>query len=110
METERLKELFLKVKNYIANKTFYGKGICKTIRELYNDDLIDDFEYDYLISYLQKNYPTKDNDYKEFMDSPYWNSHSSADGIYFWWQVNRYDNQTNQIRINYLTKLIDNIK
>ncbi len=106
MENTRLKELFTLILNRLMDeKRTYMLGICDVITEIgYNNILNGDNNEDTILKlYLKENKPSPDNEYKEFTKNKYW-----LDGLY-WWDVIYEAPETRQIRIEYLTKLINNI-
>ncbi len=109
MESNRLKELFeLTKETLIKGEERYQYGICKAINEVF--DVTNSFnirEYKFVKKYLFDNKPTPDNEYKEFTNNEYWDKNKL---VLFWWKPIDDFPKTKQIRIDYLTKLIDNIK
>ncbi len=110
MESQRLKQLFELVKqNLINGYTPIQSGICREIKNLYSDFVISIEEKDYLSGYIIANKPTQDNRYAKFMDNPYWLVQVNNNADNYWWEI-IYDEKTKQIRVDYLTELINNIK
>ncbi len=107
MENHRLIEILELVKqNLINNDTWMKTGICVGIRFLHNKNKISLIEYYKVSSYLRKNEPTKTNQYQEFTNNEYWTNHNSL----YWWKPIHKEPNTRQIRIDYLTALISNVK
>ncbi len=107
MDIQRKIQLFQLVKENLINgnpKNQYG--ICQAINNVaYSKEVtINDDEYFFLKFHLDVNKPTRQNEYAEFMHPKYW-----LDGAYWWDTIDDYP-ETKQIRIDYLTKLISNIK
>ncbi len=105
MDNSRLKELFEMVKKKLikgdVNKQY---GICGIISELSYEKTITANEKEIIKRYLYRNKPTIKNKYKEFIQNEYWINDA------YWWKPIWLRPEKKQIRINYLTKLIDNIK
>lgn len=105
METDRLIEVFELLKKTLINgETYNQSGICGEINELYVKNLITPNEKEFIRMYLFNNKPRLHNIYSEFRDNKYWIDDS------FWWRRMCFNYPTKQIRIDYLTKLIANIK
>ncbi len=105
MGNNRLKELFELVKQDITDtENRFQTGICKSINKLQIQNKMSYIEEAHLKGYLKQNKPTKDNQYAEFTKNKYWLNDS------YWWYVIEDVPQTKQIRIDFLTKLIANIK
>ncbi len=105
MESKRLIEILELTKEKLINKKRFQYGICAELGELlYDDKIISNDEKNYVKDFLYSNKPTFENDYKEFRESNYWL------GSVYWWNSITFRPQTRQIRIDYLTKLIANVK
>ncbi len=110
MEKDRLIELFELVLHNLTNaKWTTQSGICKEIVFVYEHELCSENEKKELFSYLTKNKPTADNQYAVFFNNSYWFNSP------YWWlpiyhDLYDYSLHTKDIRIAYLTKLIENIK
>ena len=105
MEDDRKIELLELVKENLRTKPYYMQsGICRAIQLLYYENVCTRTERDSLHIHINVHKPTPTNQYKEFTETKYWTNQS------FWWT--RIDNasETKQIRIDYLTKVIANIK
>lgn len=111
MENTRLKELLEIVKENLINTDMLKQsGICKEAHLLWEYNKCTLAEKLEVIAYLKKNKPTIDNQYAIFTQNPYW-----TDTSVFWWMpiysdIYQYSFHTKEIRINYLTELINNIK
>lgn len=104
---DRLKYLFgLVIQSLNYGQPLQQTGICKEIKKLFANNVITIEEETYLIYYLLDNRPSENNDYKEFMVYPYW---ENSNNPYWWSRIGSYP-KTKQIRIDYLNKLIANIK
>ncbi len=79
-------------------------GICKIAFDLRMLKIISQFQNDFIYDYLMVNKPTKRNKYKEFTQNEYWVDKG------YWWKPIYTSPETRQIRIDYLTKLIANVK
>ena len=106
METKRLIQLLELVKlNLINGDENSQSGICKEIDNIYTKYHDITFEErNYIKSYLKDNRPTPINQYKQFYQQIVW-----LDNNYWWRPINR-EPATKQIRINFLTELINNLK
>ncbi len=98
-------ERLLLVKDYIINDRCFS-GICDAVDNvgILNRHKWNKFETLDLKDYIKKNKPSFTNEYKEFTYNKFW-----CDNRY-WWDRICDAPETKQIRIDYLTKLIDNIK
>ncbi len=88
--------------------TYTQTGICRTFYTLMSNK---DITYDeiYIVKmFININKPTKRNKYKEFTKNPYWTNF--VDSYSYWWTEIHIAPETKQIRIDYLTALINNIK
>ncbi len=106
METKRLIEILKLVRNELIfdTTTFHELGICNVFSYLKQNNFVSFSEANYVIDYIYKNKPNNQNDYAEFMNNQYW-----CDKMY-WWNRMYINPETRQIRIDYLAKLIDNVK
>ncbi len=105
MKSTRLKYLFeLILQHLIVGNKEEQMGICIIIRTLWVESICTYEEKVFIINYLFVNRPTKENEYKEFTENKHWTDNS------FWWRPIHDIFSTKQIRIDYLTKLIANIK
>ncbi len=115
MENYRLKEILELTKANLIKNTWYSQyGICKELREVFFP-VIDIFaieqnsndirDYKFVIHYLEENKPTPNNQYAEFTNNIYWTVNSR-----YWWKTIDNFPETKEIRIDYLTALINNIK
>lgn len=111
MTKERLIELFELVKQRLTDGYTFENGnpiiiygICGVIVDLNWFNIINPDEKEYIIHYLRKNKPSLINDYSNFMETPHWINRS------YWWGNMHEFPETKQIRIDYLNKLISNIK
>ncbi len=105
----RLKELLELVRErLIEGDSEYQTGICCVIMIMYFDDEINFDDNKLLKDYIYSNAPSKNNKYAEFINNEYW-IYNSADTFTYWWSPIKYENETKEIRINYLTALINNI-
>ena len=111
MENTRLKELLELVRNRLINEkpNQEQKGICKEVIYLWITDVCTLNEKEEVLKYLKANKPTPTNEYAIFTQSPYWINFE------YWWlpiysDIYEYSYHTIEIRIAYLTKLIENIK
>ncbi len=83
-------------------------GMCKSLDYLEETRVITPKEKLYVKRFLFDNMPTLINQYKEFRNSSLWNFPETM-GTY-WWLTSDIHSMGNQIRIEYLTALIDNNK
>ncbi len=110
MDNTQLKRLFELVKETLINQPKTKQsGICRVIAFLVSNNEISINDKELLTKYLNKNKPTLENEYSIFVNNPYW-----TNGVYWWKPIfsDIYDwsFHTKEIRIEYLTKLIANIK
>ncbi len=102
---DRLKEIFeLMITNLIERPLTLDTGICKVIEVLSREKIITLNETKFVKQYLFLNKPSVFNQYKEFTQNEYWL------GRVFWWNVICDAPETKQIRIDFITALINNIK
>ncbi len=108
MKKERLKEILILIKNFIAIReySYNYTGICKIITTLHGLEKISYEELYYIKNYISNNRPTPNNEYKEFTKNQYWINTETG----YWWEKMYMDCETVQIRIDYLTALINNVK
>ncbi len=108
MEKEVIISVLQKMKDELSKNdhNVLYVGICKVAYDLRKQGKLDPDLHDFIYDYLIKNKPTPDNQYKEFTQNQYWITEDSA----FWWNTIHTVPETRQIRIDYLTKLIDNVK
>ncbi len=104
MEANRLKEVLEIIKKFFVETEKTG-GICDAISFYYIENYITLNETYYIKNYLRHNKPTPNNDYKEFTQNQYWQETYHG----YWWK-NVILLESRQLRIDYLTKLIANIK
>ncbi len=105
MESKRLVEIFEKMKeNLINGENYLQHGLCGEIVSLYIEKEITSNEKDFVKMYLFSNKPTLNNIYSEFYKNQYWINDA------YWWRPISVFYKTKEIRIDYLTKLIANIK
>ncbi len=105
METNRIKELLEQLKQkLIIGNPYYQSGICNVISGMYQIHIITFEERNFLRDYVMENKPSIFNQYKEFMNNKYWT------GEMHWWGKIFVYPETKQIRIDFITALIDNIK
>ncbi len=103
MKRTKLKELLVMVRQYIIDD-YCQTGICDAIANLGFNHEWDKHRLIYLKQYIVDNKPNLSNEYKEFTDNHYW-----INNLYWWTPICKAP-ETKQNRIDYLTKLIDNIK
>ena len=106
MKTCKLVWMLEVVKEKLITDTssrFIEGGICRVILTLRVDGEITPEEHNFMLDFLRENKPSKNNDYSEFTDSLYWSND------YIWWDAISDISETRQIRIDYLTKLTNNI-
>ena len=107
IDKTRLKELLGKLKGRLENKELHFRhGMCNVINQMAFDGEFKDYIEIYQVEmFLDKNRPTVYNEYKMFTKNGYWLKNSS-----YWWERMNDAPETRQIRIDYLTALIYNIK
>ena len=81
-------------------------GICKIARHVLQINRYSAKDIAYFDKFLLANKPSthKRNKYREFTQNPYWNDNL------FWWKVLLYFPETRKIRMDYLDKVIENLK
>ncbi len=106
MKTERLIEILNLVRHELIfdENGYHDLGICGVFTYLKLYCFISVVESNKTIRYIYDNKPNKDNEYSEFMDNEYW-----CDKL-CWWSRMCVVPETRQIRVDYLSKLIANIK
>ena len=97
---ERVKESFIND----ADLQYTQFGICAVISNLYNKNFISSTQKFAILKFLEQNRPTATNQFQEFLILKYWLDES------YWWLPIWQDPETRQVRINYLTKLIESLK
>ncbi len=109
IEKERVIEILQSTKDYIIanDNSFRYTGICFILSKLRDEIRIGtNDEIEAVLLYLERNRPNKRNKYKEFTNNLHWNK----SGTGYWWNRMDFYPETRQIRIDYLTALINNIK
>ena len=81
-------------------------GICDVVKDLCDIGEINSEEKNNIISLLKRNKPTLRNRHKEFTN----NSFFVKDSDNYWWNPMFEYNQTIQIRIDFLKRIIEIIK
>ncbi len=105
METNRLIKLLELLKKDLINGNPYDQtGMCSAIVFMYKKNLLSYAESEELEIYIHKNKPTSVNQYAEFTNSQYWVD------FFYWWKPIDEEPNAKQIRLDYLTKLISNVK
>ncbi len=105
IEKDRLILLFELIKDNLINNDFKTQsGICAEITKLFVIDKITIKEKDFLMDYLYLNKPKRGKQYEKFTYGLYW-----TNGDFWWYPIDEMP-RTKRIRINYLIKLIENIK
>ena len=112
IEKNRVIKLLKAIKTELSKEnTLYNRtGICQALRRIQPANNCTHEESCFIMRYLNLHKPTADNDYKEFMIAPYWGLEYRQGESDFWWSEIYLYPETRQIRIDYLTKLIDNFK
>ncbi len=101
---EIIKLMIIELNDFSYTQT----GICKSFYTLLNNKTISPIEIGIMKKFLNLNKPTKRNKYKDVTQNPYWTNF--VDTHSYWWKEIYDAPETRQIRIHYLTKLIENIK
>ena len=113
MKTYKLIELFELAKQRLINgNPEIQSGICQIICDMWIENDCTLLEKEMLTHYLRANKPCVNNEfsfythniYIEFTKNDYW-----TDSHYWWIPIHK-NIKTKQIRIDYLTELIKNIK
>lgn len=104
MNIDRQIEILEHINSLIKIDDFFRRGICDILYHLSLADVINEFEYYFMLKLLNKHKPTPENDYKEFTENPYWSESNN-----YWWDT-MHNPETRQIRKDYLTKLVTNLK
>ncbi len=93
---------------YLLETVHNINGICLAIHLLKNSEKMTFTEYLKTNRFITDNKPSYDNKYAEFMNTPHWAKKGSISA--YWWRPTSEEPETKQIRIDYLNKLIDNLK
>ena len=101
METKRKIVILSAIAQELRTKNFHG--ICAVIHKLFFSNKITKKEYNEIFEFLDAHKPTPDNQYKEFTQNEYW-----VGGIY-WWKNMLFYEETRQLRIRFLNKIITNL-
>lgn len=112
MRKDRQIEILNLVKTLLGY-TDFCHGICGVVNSLLFNKGISIDEHSETINLLNENKPTPDNQYKVFTENDFWvditiPSHTIFEG--YWWLPIYRNESMRQIRIDYITKLIDNLK
>ncbi len=104
MNTDRKIEILNKTILVLTKTNHFKKGICDAVTYLCENDTLNYLELIEFREFIRDNKPTAENEYKEFTQGEYW-----VDEMYWWYPIYRVSD-TREIRVEYLTKLINNIK
>ena len=96
-------EILELVKEGLNTKKF---GICHVLVVLCSEKKISTKESREIEHILSENKPNPYNEYKEFTQNPYWGITKNG----YWWSPIIDASATRQIRIDYIAKLIENLK
>ncbi len=105
MESKKQIELLDLIRTRLINRKNSQLGICYILVYIGSEKLVSSKDSRFITNLLKENKPTSDNEYKEFFESEFW-----FDNDGYWWKPINEAPETRQIRIDYLTKLIGNIK
>ncbi len=111
MENTRAIEIFENVKEILINNDLrLFCGICGVVADLLDNDKINRKEYKASINLLNRNKPKPNNQFKEFIENEFWSNTTLPIEDDFWWLPIHRCSETRQIRVDYLTKLIETLK
>ncbi len=111
MKSKKLKQLLELLKEeLIVTNSENQTGICWCITIMLIKDKISSEENHLLREYITLNKPKLNNQYAEFINNEFWTNTLDVNNSSYWWTTIKRDNLTKQIRIDYLTALINNIK
>lgn len=110
MTTERKIEILELVIKQLELNLLSIRGICDALDKLHYDNKISSQEFILMVSFIDGNRPSSDNQFKEFTKSPYWRKGGYPMTISYWWINIKDEPRTLQIRIDFLNKLIDTLK
>ena len=113
MKKERTILILENIITLLNDERFFIYGICSILTHLIDNNIIDEKERNQLKELLNTNKPSKHNEFKDFYGNEYWVGMTHPKYSIFagyWWQPMYDALETRQIRIDYLTKLITNIK
>lgn len=104
MNTNRQIEILELIINCLTDgDSNFQLGIFSCLSHLYFTDDVTAYEYIDTKKLLRINRPTENNQYKEFFKV-------ICDKDIYWWKPINLNIETKQIRIDYLNKLLSNIK
>ena len=109
MTSERQVEILNTIALTLKDNHTFTKGIFEILIKLYYNDTINSDEYIITKRLLRINKPTCENEYVEFIDNVYWLDTKPNENDN-WWQPMFKAPVTRKIRINFIKKLISNIK
>ena len=107
MEKDRQIEILNQVIFYLSNeKLLFTKGICEVITYLSEIGYITELECFIIKQLMKLKKPNKSSrtKYVKFTKNPHW-----LNGLY-WWSPIYEAPETRQIRIDYLTEVVENLK
>lgn len=112
MKLARKIEILNRVKTLLENDVFCH-GICDVFMFLVKNEECEIREVMKVRQLMETHKPTPDNQYKEFTENAYWVGNllnPTHPLMGFWWKQMGTNPETRKIRIDYLTRLIENIK
>ncbi len=110
MEIKRIIIILEKTIRVLETSPIELRSICDTFHYLLSTNAISFEEYRKINVFINDNKPSFTNEFKEFTKNRYWNCNPLVLQISYWWKTIYEAPETQQIRIDYLRKLINNLK
>ncbi len=107
MKNKRLIEILILTRTEfeVGNSKYSKLGMCNVLKVFNSYNIITTLEYREIMNFLYRNMPTSENKYKKFTESELW-YFPTVPNVY-WWNTISSNPLGNQIRIDYLTALIN---
>lgn len=104
--TRKIELLEIVKQRLIDGNPLEQTGICYELSKLTSFGVCTNIEVSELKFFLLSNKPTKHNEFASYIDDVNWYDNYSG----YWWLTINFKLETKQIRINYLTDLINKLK
>ncbi len=99
----------LKVTKDLLYYERFTKGICAVLQYQFETSRITANEYKIIRNLLEEHKPTPDNDYKSFTENEFWGKDEFPLKDSCWWQSIETNSETRQIRIKYVSQILNNL-
>jgi hypothetical protein len=114
MEINRQLEILEAVKELLSDETKIIHGVCEALNYLYTYSDVTQAELVFVGDLIASHKPTIDNELKTLTENEFWlgNFSKNLSHPYFgyWWYPMFRSPETRQIRIDYISKVIEKLK